>query len=211
MKKLNYILTLIALISLFACEPSITFNEPQPTDTDKLSKFPKHIQGRYLSLTDNSTLIITDNFIFRIYDFDFKFHINQLDSDVRLSGDTVIDVKTNEKTVIKKIGDSLINHIHQRDTLFDISKTNILKKFKGYYFINTLYNADSWKVKKINLSKGKLTISRISTEQELEKLKTITESSQDTIPPYKFIATKRQFKQFIKNDGFSIIETFVRQ
>ncbi len=211
MKRLNLISTFIILTSLFACEPTVTFNEPQPTDTDNLSKFPKRLQGQYLSLEDNSTLNISDKLIQRIYDFDFKVHPNQLDSTARLSGDTIIDLRTNEKTLIKRDGDSLINHVHYIDTLFQIDYDNVVRKFKGYYFINTCYDKTSWEVKKIQLLKGQLVISRISTKQDIENLKEITETAVDTIPPYKFTATKKQFKEFIKNDGFTDSEIFVRQ
>ncbi|MCA6445108.1 MAG: hypothetical protein IM600_16890, partial [Bacteroidetes bacterium] len=74
MKRLKFITTIIILTSLFACEPPVTFNEPQPTDTDNLSKFPDRLQGQYLSLADNSVLVIGDKVIQRIYDFDQKIH-----------------------------------------------------------------------------------------------------------------------------------------
>lgn len=211
MKRLNIISTLIILTSLFACEPPVTFNEPQPTDTDNLSKFPDRLQGQYLSLADNSVLVIGDKLIQRIYDFEFKVHPNELDSAARLSGDTIIDLRTNEKNLIKPDGDSLINHVHYIDTLFQIDYDNVVRKFKGYYFINTRYDKTSWEVKKIQLLKGQLVVSRISTKQDIENLKEITETSTDTIPPYKFTATKKQFKEFIKNDGFTDREIFVRQ
>lgn len=141
------------MTSLFACEPPVTFNEPQPTDTDNLSKFPKRLQGQYLSLTDYSTLSISDKLIQRIYDFDYKVHPNQLDSTSRLLGDTIIDLTTNEKTVIKRDGDSLITHIHFIDTLFLMDYNNVVRKFKGYYFLNTRYDKTSWEVKKNSISK----------------------------------------------------------
>ncbi len=211
MKRLRLISTFILLTSVFACEPPVTFNEPQPTNTDNLSKFPKRLQGQYLSLEDNSVLTISDKQIQRIYDFDYKVHPNQLDSTARLSGDTIIDLTTNEKTLIKRDGDSLINHVHYIDTLFQIDYDNVVRKFKGYYFINTRYDKTSWEVKKIQLQKGQLVISSISAKQDIENLKEITETATDTIPPYKFTPTKKQFKEFIKNDGFSDSEIFVRQ
>jgi hypothetical protein len=211
MKRLKFISTFIILTSLFACEPPVTFNEPQPTDIDNLSKFPKRLQGQYLSLADNSTLSISDKLIQRTYDYDYKVHPNQLDSNSRLLGDTIIDLTTNEKTVIKREGDSLITHIHYIDTLFQMDFDNVVRKFKGYYFLNTRYDKTSWEVKKIQLVKGQLIVSRISTKEDIENLKEITETVTDTIPPYKFSATKKQFKEFIKNDGFSDNETFVRQ
>lgn len=196
---------------MIACEPPVTFNEPQPTDTANLSIFPNRLQGQYLSLKDNSILSIGDKLILRIYDYDYKIHPNQLDSAARLSGDTIIDLKTNEKTIIKRDGDSLITHVHYIDTLFQMDFDNVVRKFKGYYFLNTRYDKTSWEVKKIELSKGQLVVSTISTKEDIEDLITLTESTQDTIAPYKFEATKRQFKEFIKNDGFSDSETFVRQ
>ena len=211
MKRLKLISSFIILTSLFACEPPVTFNEPQPTESDNLSKFPNRLQGQYLSIADNSTLSIGDKLIQRIYDYDYKVHPNQLDSSARLSGDTIIDLKTNERTLIKRDGDSLITHIHFVDTLFQLNYDNVVRKFKGYYFLNTRYDKESWVVKKIQFAKGQIVISSISTKLDLENLKEITETPQDTVGPYKFTATKKQFKKFIRNDGFSDSETFVRK
>jgi len=211
MKQLKFITTIIILTSLFACEPPVTFNEPQPTDTDNLSKFPGRLQGQYLSLADNSTLVIGDKLIQRISDFDLKIHPSELDSNSRLSGDTIIDLTTNTRQVIKRDGDSLVYHIHSIDTLFQMNYENVVRKFKGYYFLNKRWGDGRWEVKKIELSKGQLVISSISTKQDIENLKTITESTQDTDAPCKFTTTKKQFKEFIKNDGFSDSEIFVRQ
>lgn len=211
MKRLKFISTIIILTSLFACEPPVTFNEPQPTDTDNLSKFPDRLQGQYLSLASNSTLVIGDKLIQRIIDFDLEIHPSELDNNSRLSGDTIIDLTTNTREVVKRDGDSLVIHIHHIDTLFLMDYDNVVRKFKGYYFLNKRYDKESWEVQKIELSKGQLVISSISTKQDIENLKTITESTQDTVAPYKFATTKKQFKEFIKNDGFSDSETFVRQ
>ena len=154
MNRLKLISTFIILTSLYACVPPVTFNEPQPTDTDNLSKFPKRLQGEYLKLADNSTLSIGDKLIQRTYDYDFKIHINELDSAEQLSGDTIINLITKVKTLIKREGDSLITHIHYVDTLFQLDYDNVVRKFKGYYFLNKRYGKTSWEVKKIQLTKG---------------------------------------------------------
>ena len=158
MKRLKFITTIIILTSLFACESPVTFNEPQPTDTDNLSKFPDRLQGQYLSLADNSALVIGDKLIQRIYDFDQKIHPSQLDSNSRISGDTIINLMTNTREVVKRDGDSLVAHIHYIDTLFQMDYDNVVRKFKGYYFLNKRYDKESWEVKKIELSKGQLIV-----------------------------------------------------
>jgi len=210
LKQLKIISTIIILTGLFSCEPPATFTEPQPVDTDNLSKFPRQLQGKYLSLSDSSTLTINDNFIERIYDFDYKVHLNQLDSNTRLSGDTLINLETSERELIKREGDSLMIHIHNVDTLFQMNYDNVVRKFKGYYFLNTRYDKTSWSVEKMQLSKGQLIISGISKEQDIENLKEITETANDTVATYNFTTTKRQFRKFVKNDGFRDNETFVR-
>ena len=206
--KINTVIFL-TLMTFTACGPIASFNEPQPPNTNNLSAFPKRIQGQYLSIEDSSILKITVNLICRIYDFDQKMNINQLDSNTVLSGDTIIDNNTKEKTIIKKVGDTLINHIHSIDTLFRLGNTDILRKFKGYYFINTYCGKDCWEVKKIKFKKGRLSISEISSTQDIEKLQEITENFQDTVS-FKFSPTKKQFKEFIKKNGFSDSEVFIR-
>ena len=64
MKRLKLISTFIILTSLFACEPPVTFKEPQPTDIDNLSKFPKRLQGNYLNFANNSTKLFTQLALF---------------------------------------------------------------------------------------------------------------------------------------------------
>ena len=211
MIRLKFITTIIILTSLVACAPPVTFNEPQPTNTDNLSEFANRLQGHYLSSADSSVLIIDAKTIQRIYDFDYKIHPSQIDSNSRLSGDTIINVTTNTREIVKRAGDSLVTHINYIDTLFQIDYDNVVRKFKGFYFLNKRLDKESWEVKKIELSKGQLIVSSISSKEDIENLKAITESTQDTVSPYNFAATKKQFKEFVKNKGFTDSEKFIRK
>lgn len=112
------------------------------------------MQGQYFSLADNSTLQIGDKSIKRIYDFDQKIYPTQLDSNSRLSGNTNINLTINVREVIKRDGDSLVTHIHYIDTLFQMDYDNVVRKFKGYYFLNKRYDEKSREVKKIELTNG---------------------------------------------------------
>jgi hypothetical protein len=211
MIRLKFITTIIILTSLVACAPPVTFNEPQPTNTDNLSEFANRLQGHYLSSADSSVLIIDAKTIQRIYDFDYTINSSQIDSNSRLSGDTIINVTTNTREIVKRAGDSLVTHINYIDTLFQIDYDNVVRKFKGFYFLNKRLDKESWEVKKIELSKGQLIVSSISSKEDIENLKAITESTQDTVAPYNFAATKKQFKEFVKNKGFTDSEKFIRQ
>jgi hypothetical protein len=85
----------------------------------------------------------------------------------------------------------------------------VLKKFKGFYFVNIHIPPDSWQVKKLELSRGTLLMSSINNKEDFDQLKAITESTQDTMP-HMFSPTKKQFKSFVRNEGFRDVEKFVK-
>lgn len=190
------------------CEPPVLFNEPQPADTKSLSEFPGKLQGEYLSTEGNALLKIDNRLILCIYDYDQKAHKNQLDSTIKITGDTLFNLSDSSKTFVRFEGDSLVAHYHSEDTLFYISNQNVLKKFKGYYFLN-FGDTTHWYVNKLFLSKGILSINTISTKDEINNLREITETTSDTTS-YNFKPTKKQFKEFIRQDGFKDSAHYVR-
>lgn len=214
MKKIRIISVFLILTNLFACstsEPPVTFDEPQPTQTRNLSKFPNKLLGNYLSLNDNSLLIISEKLIQRVTTIDQIFHRSELDSNSRLSGDTIFNSITNSRIVVKRTGDTLHYHDQRVDTLFQIGNTNILRKQNNNFFLSTKHDDQSWIIQKINISDDQLLISDISLEMDKESLKMITKLTQDTIPPFKFSATQKQFTNFINSGGFKETERFVNQ
>jgi hypothetical protein len=209
MKKQFYSLLALVTVLLFACEPPVVFDKPQPADVPVLDNFPKRLQGKYLSLNDSSTLVVTEKALIRNYDYDMEVHISQIDSNMQLIGDTLFDLRTNTGSVVTFSGDSIWQHFHETDTLFMIDKLNMLKKFKGFYFVNIHIPPDSWQVKKLELSRGILLMSSINNKEDFDQLKAITESTQDTMP-HMFSPTKKQFKSFVRNEGFRDVEKFVK-
>jgi hypothetical protein len=209
MKKFVAASTIMTAFLLYSCEPAATFDKPQPDNVKSLASFPEGIQGKYLSADQASIVTISDKLITRHYDFDFKKHKDSIGSSYKLVGDTLIEQTdgTKEKVVVK--GDTIIQHVNSTDTLFNISANNVLKKFKGYYFLNNRYSDDAWEVKKLWLKKGGLTVGSISDKDDIQKLKDLTEATADTTST-QFTLTRRQFKKFVKQEGFSEQETFNR-
>ena len=207
MRPIILFITLISTILFYSCEPAATFDKPQPDNVSQLTIFPERLQGKYLSMDQASVLTISDKLITRLYDFDFKEHKDSLGSSYIISGDTLINVDDGTKEKISLKGDTVFQHINGTDTLFAISTDNILKKFKGYYFLSTRYSDNAWEVKKISLQNGRLTIGSFSNDYDVQKLKEIKETDIDTIPiPLTF--TRKQFKKFVKEGGFTDEETF---
>jgi len=207
-KHLYFSFTLAALF-LFACQPPVAFDKPQPPDVAALIRFPQQIQGKYLNSEDSSLLQITASSLIRIYDFDQKVHLSQLDSNQQIIGDTLFDMKTNKGKAIQIEGDSIVAHINETDTLFTIDELNILKMFKGYYFVNNYLPPDTWEVKKLEFSHGNLILSSINKKEDIGQLKAITENTKDTLP-YVFSPTRKQFKKFVRNEGFRDTEEFMK-
>lgn len=217
MKVKTIIIYFIFFATLISCRKSVApiagFEEPQPNDISNLSKIPNRLFGKYLNIKDSSLLVINENVIKRVNSFSGKIHIKELDSVNVLSGNAVINLKTKERIHVKRIGDSLLFHQKYTDTIFRLSKMNVLKKYKGYYFLNILFDEKNWETKKVKLSKGKLTISSINSIEEIQNLEKITAISHDTISRvFKFKPTKRQFKKFVKEEGFGEEdETYIKQ
>ncbi len=212
MKMQIYFTILFIALFLFACQPPVTFDKPQPADIKALGGFPSRLHGKYLSTADSTVVMMTPGYLIRFYEYDQKIHLSQLDCTQQLIGDTLFDVKTNTGIPVHIEGDSLVQHITGADTLFHIDALNILKKYKGYYFINTFNpftKAGSWEVKKLELSRGTLTISGVNTLEDINQLKALTENTQDTTL-YLFSPTKREFKKFVRNEGFRDSEVLRR-
>jgi len=209
MQKLSCFSLIMAALFLSACQPPVTFTEPQPKDVSAIDRFPQRIQGKYLSSQDSTFLWITSNSMIRIYDFNEKLHLSQLDSTQQIIGDSLFDLKTNQGQLIRIEGDSIVMHVNEVDTLFKFDKHNVLKKFKGYYFVNIYRSEANWEVKELEPSRGKIILSDISPKEDLSQLKAIAESSQDTTPCV-LSPTRRQFKKFVRNEGFMDSEVFLK-
>lgn len=216
MTRFQFVFLTGLFITLLGCgrgrlsEEVVTFQEPQPIETENLRDFPNRLRGRYLEITDSSILVIGEKLIQRIYDFDQKLAFSELDSNSKISGDTLIDLRNNKRIAIKVVGDSVITHIHFVDTVFEMNYDNVVRKYKGHYFLNKRVDKAAWNVRMLDFSKGELMISAITQKESIDNLKEITESKQDTVIPYRISASRKQFKDFVDNNGFSTVEFFVR-
>jgi len=209
MQKQWYFSFTMASFFLFACQPTVTFDKPQPADVASIREFPKRIQGKYLCPNDSSLLQITASSVIRTYDFYQKVHVSQIDSTQQIIGDSLFDLASSKGQLIQFEGDSIVEHVNETDTLFMIDKLNVLKKFKGYYFLNNYFSENAWQVQKLAFSKEALILSSLNKTEDLDQLRLLSESQQDTTP-YDFSPTRQQFKKFVRNEGFRDSEQFIK-
>jgi hypothetical protein len=199
----------VILVIIYSCNAVATFDKPQPDNSKSLEFFPNYLLGKYVSADEASIITVADKLITRQYDFTLKEHKDSIDTTYKLIGDTLVNIanKTTMKIVLK--GDTIIEYANWTDTLFNISANNVLRKYKEYYFLNSRNIDTNWEVQKLWVKNGLLVIGTISTEEDLVKLHEITASTADTLPA-NFNITKRQFKKFIRQHGFSNQETFTK-
>lgn len=209
MKANSLILIVFVALWHMSCQPHAAFEKPQPIDVKPLGEFPSKVKGKYLSLLDSTIINISSRIITRTYDFTNVVHVSQLDTTLQLIGDSLFDHKTGKNSPVTIEGDSVIWQMNETDTLFMIDELNVLKKLKGYYFVNIYLVPDRWEVKKLEFSKKFLIISNLNKEEDITQLKELTANHQDTVP-YLFSPTQKQFKKFIKNNGFRNTEKFVK-
>ena len=213
MKAIKKLGVLSVMIFFFACEPPVTFKEPQPADAKNLTSIPRRLQGTYFSALDSSLIRIDAKTICRLYDAN---SVHQNDSDainISVKGDTSFGFSIGSE--VKSLSMSFSEEggrmsEYFADTIFMIDQDHLLRKWRGYYFLNTRFDQDSWQVRRLSLKKGELSIGEISQEEEIKSLIAIAESYQDTLAPYRLELSKKQFKQYNKGQAFLSNETFLK-
>jgi hypothetical protein len=213
MKTKIIFLNLIFCLLFISCkEPIVSFEVAQPENLKAQKEFPKKLIGTYYNSENDTELIIRKYFIFKKMLLKDTLKISELDKNEIIKNDTLYKLNSNEKYKIIKINDSLFSNYVFSDTIYNLKKTDVLKKFKGYYFLNKSIEKNGfWDVEKLNLTNGVLTINGIETENEISLLENITESKKDTVKPFTIKPTKKQFKEFIKKNGFSNGEIYFKQ
>jgi hypothetical protein len=105
-------------------------------------------------------------------------------------------------------GDSVFQHMDYRDTIFSSDRGDLIRKFKGYYFLNHQTSMDNWHVTKITKGRNGLTLATVSTKEDIEKLRELTKEESDTV--YNFRPTKKELRKFLKENGFNDTDTYIK-
>jgi hypothetical protein len=206
------ILTVILSVLLLAsCDNGVRFETPQPEGQTNENSIPKKLIGEYFSLEDSSRLNITFGQITKTLISDLSLHKSALDSSDRLTfnKDSTFsqrDSKMKIDVIIK--GDSVFEHVIYKDTIFDASKGDVLRKLKGYYFLNRQTTKSDWVVTKLTKTKKGLTLGSVTKKEDIDNLRELTETKSDTINSFR--PTRKQFRRFIKTNGFNDQETFIK-
>jgi hypothetical protein len=195
------IIYLLALM-LVSCDNSIRFEVPQPEGKTNEKLIPKKLIGKYSSLTDSSVLRITYNLVIRNKVINLSTHLSKLDSADRAvikhdTSYTIVDANMRIEVTIK--GDSAFQHMDYTDTIFSNARGDVLRKFKGYYFINHQASKNRWSVTKLARVKNGVTLGTVSKKEDIANLREVTSTKSDSIDNFR--PTKKELKKFLKEKG----------
>ena len=205
MKKRKRYIIFALLTLLLGCGPYIWFKTPQPKGFDNLNAFPENLMGKYISVKDTNTISIEKNAIIREYreklvmtKWEYKEEVGDA-----ISEDTSFMFTDKLHVRIKSAGDSVKIFSSKDEDLFHISNRQVLRKYKGYYFLNFKDTNDYWKVKILRLVGDTLEFDFILTEEDMQKIKGMTriEVRTDSIEDaskYYLDPSKRELRRILK-------------
>ncbi len=212
-------LTYIMIIFLFISCEEIYFETPQPKGEINLNEFPTNLQGTYLSTTDDINITINRKTIVEWANVEKRVHKDSLYLDVEIGSTKTINTidtlelrgaKFRYKFFFEK--DSVLCNYFYRDTLFYLSKKQILRELKDDYLLSSMKSEANWKVIKISLRNKNLILSKIKTKnldavQDVVEVKKTKLDNDKTI--YKLNPSKIEFNRYL-NDKFNKSQTYLK-
>ncbi len=195
---------IFGILLLGACENSVQFEVPQPEGIKNEASIPSKLRGTYKHITNPETLTITDDQIIEATHVKNTFPKSELDSAeaAGIHGDTAVTLKEDHTIYFLQIkGDSACLEFTTYDTLYNVLRGDVIRKFKGHYFINTELSNNNWDVIKLTKNKTGLSLASIKKSEEIATLRELTETASDTV--YSFNPTKKQFREFLKKKNFT--------
>ncbi|MEO9477103.1 MAG: hypothetical protein ABJG41_16275 [Cyclobacteriaceae bacterium] len=216
MKKLT--LSILLVLTLMACEDRIKFEEPQPSNQRDLKKIPRKLRGTYFSTSDSTYLVINDVTIIDCMNAELRILKDSLDIEIdstKIVNQSSDGIKVEYRKIallLRTYGDSILVNYTYRDTLFEISERQVLRRLKGHYFLNYMWSETNWKVRRLTLENNQLTFSKVRLPEDITSLQEITnvntiESDSGKVIGYKLKPTKGEMRKLVKQ-GFSETKSY---
>lgn len=199
---------ILSALLVTSCGDAVRFETPQPEGVSSEKRIPKKLVGQYASLDDSSKLTISNHLIIRSAIASLSARIDSVDMK-GVTGDTsYTETEYKMHFEVKVKGDSTWQRWSYYDTLFDVSRGDVLKKYKGRYFLNEQVSTNSWRVTVLTRIDNGVTLGTVSTKDDIDNLRELTNTSSDSV--FSFRPTKKELKKFLKENGFSEKDTYLK-
>ncbi|MEN9444413.1 MAG: hypothetical protein RIS47_1303 [Bacteroidota bacterium] len=196
-------LNLVTFFVFFACTPSVYFETPQPESKKDLKEFPSKIRGVYWQTNDSVLMKIDAQAILLTKYILTEDTVNSLIRELGFvpQSDTVVKYSAWE-TVSCTIKDSIIFTTYARtDTLFSVERGDLLRKYKGHYFLNRFFGKNMWDISTLNLEQGLVQIAPLVTTDELVQMPEVSIDSPlvDSTKIYLIKPEAKDLKKMLKS------------
>lgn len=175
------------LLFLVACGPQVKFVQPQPKGGKNLSRLPRELYGRYIEMNDSSLLEIDS---FRVVKRWFSEKIIPRDSikeiekdfEILIQRDTQIYVSEKRdnwlssglRLDVKFLDDSVRVSVNAENIMFEVSDSQLVRKYRGYCLLNTRTKEGLWLIKVFTLKGSNLHFDDLLDADQVKNLKRIT-------------------------------------
>ena len=223
MKRIAQILVLALFTSCSGDSKYVRFETTQPDGVKESKSFNRKVKGEYVNCSDSGDiLIISNNLILNARTFKLKSHRK----DLKLDSVNTIDRNVNDELTklyksegydIDIIGDTISTSRLDIDTVFHISESEVLKKFKGSYFLNFKEDESFWNVGRLSLNKDTLRFGLVAPSDTLLRFDFVVkkvefdESDSTTTTEYTINPSKKEFKQLIKPNSFEVSACYCKK
>lgn len=208
----------LLFIFLTSCDDTeVWFETSQPEGKRELSTFPKRLQGKYKSCFQTKVLMIEEDKMKLFTRLQLRSHIDDLKID---PSENINKKDTNQlKRRLEEEGwtifinnDTIYGEVTMTQTLFKISDKNVLKKFRGGYFLNEKQMENSWQVSRLELKKDSLFIGKITPSDSLLSFDFISKMEHDSLRSSNYLvkSNKKELNKLLKTDHFSRTECFCK-
>lgn len=195
----------LLLLFLLGCGPYIWFKVPQPQGRENLDSFPAELQGKYSSVIDTVIIHIEKDKIIREYRENLLMTRTEFRKETgdSIAEDTAFSFNDNWLITVKSFGDSVQIFSKKDDELFHISERQILREYKGYYFLNYKDTNNFWKVKILKLQQDSLEFDFILRDDDMKQIRNITKvevkrDSSGESSKYYLDPTRRELKKILR-------------
>ncbi len=184
------------------------FDNPQPEGQKNEIVLAKKLLGTYESLIDSGLLIITEREILLKSIWHLNVPLIETDSvDILTLKDTVYHDSHSTMTV-KVRKDSVYQRTVILDTLYFQSNKYVIKKFKGYYFLNKEVSKNRWSTATLRITDRGLLLGPMKTPNEISLLVDQSSSESDSLTYIK--PSENELRKFLENKEFNEELRFVR-
>jgi len=214
----RFLIILFCLFILTTCGPQVKFVQPQPKDGKNLTRIPREYYGQYSCNTDSSILVIDSTSVVSYWiseEIVPRDSIVEIERDLKLAIKRDTQIYVSEKREnwlsnglyldIKFKGDSVKVNVKAENRMFEISDSQLVRKYRGYCFLNTKTTDGIWLVKVLHLKGTALNFDDLLDTEQVKKLKGVTRVAGpiDTLKnepkEYYLNPTRRELRRILRN------------